>query len=453
MRIVMTSVVLAGAALAVAHPVPAVAGTETVLYSFTGDKAGDEPLDNPQLVMNAAGRLFGTAQNGSTTLSGNGLVFALTPPKTGQTAWTRQTLYRFGGSTSNDGAEPLNGLTQGANHALIGMTLRGGASSNCGTVYVLTPVTAGGQTVWSETVLYRFGATSTTDGCSPLNTRPMLDSSGTIFGITESGGGTGFGGVLFRLDPPAFGGTLWNETILHRFGAGTDGKGPTGALVADSGGNIYGTTNGGGTNGDGTVWEYIPPANQPPNGGYQTIYNFTGGSDGRNPFGGIVGPLSSGIVADVEFYGTAALGGPVGAACGADCGTVFSLTRQVIVGSTFGFSTLHNFTGGTDGQEPDAGLTVDAAGTLWGTTTFGGNSACADGCGTLFHLTRNSSVFGPRWNYAQAYAFKGPASNDGSGPENGVIANASGSLFGLTQLGGTSKVLSSGAGTVFEYMP
>jgi hypothetical protein len=457
MRIRACYAALACAALALGGAVPAVAGDQ-LLHSFRGGTDGDEPFGEPQLVRNPAGQLFGTAQNGSTSTTGNGLVFSLTAAASGSGAWNKNTLYYFGGGSSGggDGALPDDGLVLGKNRALFGMTNRGGASSGCGTVFELTPPSLAGQKLWNEAVLYRFSPNDNfSDGCGPFFTRPLLAANGSIYGTTEGGGGSGFIGTLFRLDPPPAGAALWTETILHRFGpSGSDGTEPTGTLVQDSAGNVYGTAQTGGTHGQGTVWEYIPPANAPPYGGYQTLYNFTGGSDGGGPLGGLAGPLNSGITADIEFYGTAALGG---AGCpvivsGVTCGTVFSLSRLLVVGSSFSFAVLHNFTGGTDGQWPTAGLMVDNGGRLWGTTSYGGSSNCTDGCGTLFSLTRNSVPFGPRWNYAQTYAFTG-APTDGEGPEGGLVEDPNGHFYGTTQLGGTSKAFSFGAGTVFEFTP
>ncbi|MGB8770724.1 MAG: choice-of-anchor tandem repeat GloVer-containing protein, partial [Candidatus Korobacteraceae bacterium] len=117
------------------------------------------------------------------------------------------------------------------------------------TVYELTPNGSGG---WTETVLYNFG--SGTDGSEPLASL-IFDSAGNLYGTTNSGGTYDYG-TVFELTPNGSGG--WTETVLHNFGSGTDGFWPEANLIFDAAGNLYGTTVGGGTYQWGTVFEITP---------------------------------------------------------------------------------------------------------------------------------------------------------------------------------------------------
>ena len=158
------------------------------------------------------------------------------------------------------------------------------------------------------------------------------------------------------------------ETVLHSFGSGTDGAGPRGNLIFDSAGNLYGTTQGGGTSSYGTVFELTPGAD-----GGQTetvLYSFSG-ADGASPAAGLVFDAAG------NLYGTTESGGASGA------GTVFELARPATAGEPWTETVLHDFGSGTDGTAPQSSLIFDAAGNLYGTTRSGG----AFGGGTVFELT------------------------------------------------------------------
>ncbi|MGH6847915.1 MAG: choice-of-anchor tandem repeat GloVer-containing protein, partial [Methylocella sp.] len=178
------------------------------------------------------------------------------------------------------------------------------------------------------------------------------------------GGGCG---VLFKLSP---GGT---ETVLHTLnGFPSDGSQPEAGLIADSSGNLYGTTSQGGASGNGVVFKLSP-------GGTETVlYSFKGGSDGSHPQAGLIAD-SSGIL-----YGTTPRGGGSVSGCdgGAGCGVVFKLSP----GGTE--TVLYAFTNGSDGGEPLAGLIADSRGNLYGTTFRGG----ALGSGTVFKLAGTGFV-------------------------------------------------------------
>jgi hypothetical protein len=243
---------------------------------------GDYP--NTPLIAGANGVLYGTAEGGGNMNlkecdGGCGTVFSLTPPVAPATAWTFQDIYRF--RSGSDGYIPQSGLVLGADGTLYGTTYYGGGSGcagggfvkpvadpgpGCGTVFSLTPPTAGG--LWTEAVLYSFQG-GTADGSFPesQSSNLVIRPGGVLYGVTTGGGGSGcFGqgcGVLYELAPPSTPGGSWTETILHIFTGGADGENPYSGPAIDSTGVLYGFANGGtGTacsgGGCGVVYQYIP---------------------------------------------------------------------------------------------------------------------------------------------------------------------------------------------------
>jgi uncharacterized repeat protein (TIGR03803 family) len=318
------------------------------------------------------------------------------------------------------------------------------------------------------TVLHSF-AGRPSDGRMP--TAPLIqDAAGNLYGTTF-GAGAFSGGTVFKVDASN------NETVLHNFWAGKWGVNPSGGLVQDAAGNLYGTTRTGGdlrcnenrSFGCGTVFKLDTT-------GHLTVLQRFHGTDGDGPnaallldpvagslYGTTIGggqasrgtifrvdiatghltvlksfPSSfgnpyGGVVLDAagNLYGTTGFGG--GTKC--DCGTVFKLdaARDFII--LFGFN-------GTDGSTPDGGVVLDAAGNLYGTTSAGGNSACSLGCGVVFKVdpsTLQETVL---------YSFTGLA--DGAFPAAGVIRDSDGNLYGTTRRGGKTKSAGGGFGVVFR---
>ena len=311
------------------------AGTQTTLYSFseTGFRqaaGGSNP--RADLIRDPAGNFYSTTFGGGA--SGAGVVFKLDP------AGNESVLYSFTGGA--DGANPVGGVIADPAGNLYGTTYRGGSSS-AGVVFKLDP--AG-----NETVLHSF--TGGADGGQPA-AGVIRDSAGNLYGTTERGGGSN-SGVVFKLDAAG------NETVLHSFRGGADGAQPAAGVIQDSAGNLYGTTQGGGGTGFGTVFK-VDTA------GHETVlHSFTGApSDGAYPSAGLLlGPAGN-------LYGTTTAGGSGrdGAGGGLEGGVVFEV-------DTAGHETvLHNFIGGpTDASNPKAPLVRDAAGNLYGTTWYGGGS-------------------------------------------------------------------------------
>jgi len=337
--------------------------TETSIYSSASPAEGEGFFDAGFLVLDKTGSLYGTVRWDGTR--GFGAVFQLTPPASGDT-WTETGLYNFG--SGSDAQNPYAGLIA-AGGALYGTTQWGGSSGE-GAVFRLTPpAQAGGA--WSETVLYSF--TGGNDGGEPLASPTAHD--GKLYGTTLNGGAGG-NGVVYQLSPPAKGSTVWTETVLHAFPANftNDGSSPQGALIFDKQGALYGTTpqTYGAVN-YGMVFKLTPPDWE------ETIlYAFTGGNDGEYPAGSLI------LDAKGSLYGTTA-GYPYGNQTGANEGSVFRLTPPAVAGGAWTETTLHTFTGGSDGGIPTDGLLLKGD-ALYGTTTSGGPDAQC-GCGVVFEIT------------------------------------------------------------------
>jgi hypothetical protein len=323
-----------------------------------------------------------------------------------------------------------------ANGNLYGTTDLGGTPTGgcpggtCGTVFELRPPKQKGGS-WKEKVLYSFCSQSgCTDGAYPQD-RLILDKEGNLYGTTNVGGlqggcnTSGFGGygcgVVFKLTHGTKG---WKESVLYTFNGTSDGGFPYAGVIFDKDGNIYGTTNGEGA-GAGTVYQL---KKQTKGWKEQTLYSFTGGADGGYP----IAPLA--IDASGNLYGTAEGGG-------VDFyGTVFELKPTK---SGWTEKTLYTFTGGQDGGYPSASL-VQHGNSWYGTAYGGGNkSACYTGCGSVFKLTKSGKV----WTETTLYSFQGGA--DGGEPENSVLFDANGNLYGTTTIGGDHGVY----GVVYEVTP
>jgi len=221
-----------------------------------------------------------------------------------------------------------------------------------------------------EEVLHSFG--KGTDGRFP-EAGLIIDSKGNLYGTTGGGGAYSYG-TVFELTPKA--GGRWTEKVLHSFNYnGKDGVDPYAGLIFDTAGSLYGTTSGGGAYSYGTVFELTPKAS----GGWteKVLHSFNeNGNDGYNP-------QQASLILDAagNLYGTTPFGGPLGGCSGLGCGTVFELTPKA--GGLWTEKVLHSFNdNGTDGYDPWAGLILDTAGHLYGTTYFGG----ASGGGTVFEI-------------------------------------------------------------------
>jgi uncharacterized repeat protein (TIGR03803 family) len=224
---------------------------ETVLYSFGSEPDGANPYAG--VILDKSGNLYGTTANGG---NNQGTVFKLSTEPAGGCAggsnpgngWCETVLYRFG-NKSGDGANPYGALVMDSKGDLYGTTLNAGAGT-WGTVFGVTPT-------GEEVTLYSFGS-EPNDGCNPFDGL-IRDSKGNLYGTANACGGLD-GGTVFELSPPETKGAAWTETILYAFnfdaGKG-DGTAPVGGLLMEDG-ILYGTTDLGGANGNGTVFELTP---------------------------------------------------------------------------------------------------------------------------------------------------------------------------------------------------
>jgi uncharacterized repeat protein (TIGR03803 family) len=254
---------------------------ERVIANFS---RADGFAPGTSVIMDAKGKLYGATSGGGAYEGGT--VFQLVPAAGG--TWTFNLLYAFTGG--KDGAYP-GWLT------LIGKNLYGGATfstNGAGLIFELTPSTSG---PWTETTLYDFSGGS--DGSGPKGPL-VMDKSGNFYGATILGGASN-DGTVFKL---AHSGSTWTESVLYSFTGGSDGSRPEMGPIFDSAGNLYGTTAYGGEGGCsegggcGAVYKLASGTWTE-----STLWEFTGGSDGGEPFDAL-------ILLNSELYGTTYYGGP-----------------------------------------------------------------------------------------------------------------------------------------------
>lgn len=369
------------------------AQTFSVLHNFTGGTDGANPYAG--VTVGPGGVLYGTAPNGG----GAGTVFRLSRVNS---SWVFSPLDEFTANGS-DGGNPYGGVVIGPNGALYG-TASAGGSENDGTVFELRPPAAFCRSVlcyWNQTILHTF--TSPPDGGFPLENL-TFDPAGDIYGTTEYGG-TNNAGAVFGLTPSGGG---YTESILHSFGSGTDGQYPLSDVVLDTAGNVYGTTNEGGTGtecnlGCGTVYQLMPS-----NGGWveNVLVNFDN-ENGGYPYGNLT------IDGSGNLYGTTAGGGRNGD------GVVFKLAPS---GGGFTYSALYSFSSPCGSR---GGVAIDAAGNFFGTCWIGG----AYGYGWVYELTNCSETC----NVVDLHDF---SRSDGAAPYGAPALDANGNLYGTTVIGG-----------------
>lgn len=245
------------------------------------------------------------------------------------------------------------------------------------------------------TTLHAF--TSGTDGANPF-AGLVRGADGNYYGAAETGSNNS--GTIFQVT------TSGSFATIFQFTGGNDGANPYGNLVSGTDGLLYGTTETSGSNGFGTVFSITT------SGSLTTLYSFSGGADGGNPYGGVVFGL------DRNLYGTTSSGG-------SGAGTIFQISTS---GS---LATLHTFNSTVDGGTPKAALLTANNGSLYGTTVTGGSS----GNGAIFNITTSGT-------FSVVHAFTG--GSDGATPYAGLITGSDGNLYGTTETGG------GGYGTVYK---
>lgn len=329
-------------------------GKEKVLYSFAGTPDGSDP---GALVEGGNGELYGTTATGGS--DNYGTVFKI--DSSGQ----ETVLYSFAGGI--DGFSPAGPLISDPQGNLYGVTGSGG-TGGYGTVFKLA-------SNGTKTILHSFS--DHPDGTYP-NGGLARDTAGNLYGTTYTGGpdpscgffATGCG-IVFKVTPAG------KETVFYSFdnrNAPEDGYQPSGNLISDSAGNLYGTTQDGGSDGlYGTVYQITPSGKE------TVLYSFYGDNDGENPYAGVVRDAAG------NLYGTTQEGGNKGPCYNgffySGCGTVFKI-------SPTGQETILLVFNAANGESPYGSLLLDSKGNLWGTAAGGGSQECAqDGCGVVFKLS------------------------------------------------------------------
>jgi uncharacterized repeat protein (TIGR03803 family) len=370
------------------------AQTFRVIHTFTGEAEGSHPSTG--LTLDRAGNLYGT------TIFGLGTVFQL---KETNGSWQLNTLYAFGVNVL-DADTPMGRTVFGSDGTLYGTTFLGGSGrcpGGCGAVYALRPPRTTCRTAvcpWTETVLYSF--TGGADGSQPQSVELVFDRAGNLYGTTPGGGSNGYG-VVFKLSPA---GGRWTESVIHSFN-GQDGIGVVSGVTLDTAGNLYGTTVGGGLHGQGNVYQLAPSGL-----GWTTttLYSFQDGNDGEGPVGGLI------IDQSANLYGTTMSGGSGGG------GTVFELSPS---GGSWTYALLYGLSG-CFVCGPRDNLVMDTAGSLYGTTYAEGTY----GQGSVFKLTPTNDG----WTYTSLHDFTG--GSDGANPVGGPTLDANGNVYGTTYYGG-----------------
>jgi uncharacterized repeat protein (TIGR03803 family) len=336
---------------------------------------------------------------------------------------TEKVLYSFSGV---DGAKPYASLIFDAAGNLYGTASEGGSNNSgcnggsCGIVFELKRGTNG---KWTEKVLHAFSGGN--DGGNPYGNL-IFDTAGNLYGTTELGGAQA-SGTVFQLTLGANG--TWTETVLYSLCSTPnckDGGNPTAGLIFDLPGNLYGTTSeGGGAGSVGTVFELSPGS-----GGTWTetvlhSFCYLNCDGGWGPYASLI------LDANGNLYGTTCCGGPPG---GTGFGVVFKLAPGR--GGIWTESVLHVFGNGAGGVSPQASLIFDATGNLY-STTYGGSG---NALGTVFKLTHGTG----NWTAKVLHSFD--RTRDGHDPYAGLIIDAAGHFYGTTPWGGAYG----SGGTVFE---
>jgi len=390
------------------------AQTFQALHTFEGAD-GNSP---GALVIDPAGNLYGTTSAGGITTCAPfacGTVFQLSPS---QGSWSFATLYKF--KSKADGFAPASPLTIGPGGIFYGATVDGGLEGGGGTVFRLSPICADPgcrQRQWIKDTLYRFGQC---DGAG-TNGGLVLDKSGNLYGTTIAM--CGFTGQAFQLSPTQGLRSPWKKTLVHPFnGPPTDGRWVLGTIFIDSSGDLYGPTYLGGTDDAGIIYRI---SRQGSTWSEKLIHVFTGSqilhpintliADSTGSFYGVTygdqqpshafkltkagdswdfsllytflpgqaSLLASGLVMDASgnLYG-------VGEGGAHGFGAVYKLTQTP---NGWAYTSLYDFTNGSDGAHPYGPLVIDAAGNLYGSSASGGDLNCGggNGCGTVWTIKVN----------------------------------------------------------------
>jgi uncharacterized repeat protein (TIGR03803 family) len=377
-----------------------VSATVQTLVDFNGTDGSQPQYVN--LLIDANGDLFGTTEHGGP--GGYGTVFEITDSALTGYASTPTTLATF---TNSTGENPYSGLLMDAQGNLFGTTV-GGGDSNFGTAFEISfmPTTGYSNT---PTTIANFSVTSSG---APVYAALVADSNGNLFGTSVSGGAFGSGN-LFEIPYSALSGYSATAVPIVSF---TDGASPYESLTIDANGDLFGTASQGGATGRGEVYELA----YNPSTGYAAtpavLASFTG-INGEIPIGSLIADSNG------NLFGTTVLGGAYinDGVFEINAGTVF----EIVAGSG-SITTLASFNG-SDGQYPEGSLIEDAQGNLFGTTEAGGTY----NDGTVFEIAAGSGKISDLFNFDGA---------NGQYLEGGLTADSAGNLFGVTSGGGPAMV-------------
>lgn len=316
----------------------------------------------------------------------------------------------------------------------------------CGLVYELSPPAAAGRT-WTATMLYAFKGENNGDGANPYGTL-IFDKQGNLYGTTQAGG-TNNSGTVFELSPPASAGGSWTESVLYIFpGDGSQGDWPEGNLVFDAQGNLYGTTSIGGTVSSlpcylGCGVFFQLLAPATPGGAWTMGANHSFGTTA----GDGMQPASGVIFRNGAIYGITLSGGS--GSCTYGCGTIFEF---VVSNNQLTEQILYSIEPEDNAWASFGGVIFDPKGNMYGTTRQGGNLCAAsiyETCGTVFELSPSTS--GTGWTFSTLYLFTGGL--DGGNPYDTLFRDGSGNLYGTANIGGWNNRNSRNNGTVFKLIP
>ncbi|HEY6764497.1 MAG TPA: choice-of-anchor tandem repeat GloVer-containing protein [Candidatus Sulfotelmatobacter sp.] len=379
----------------------------TVLHNFDPNLGEGAGLWN-SVAFDTQGNMYGTTRGGGA--HSYGTVFELSPNADG--TWNQAVLHSFANGDT-DGYLPISSVLVDGSGNLYATAEEGGSGHlHSGTVFEMIPSSTG----WTLKVLHNFGST-TTDGASP-KAGLVMDRLGNLYGTASN---------VFELTPKSSG---WIESVLYSFPGINGGNGPYAGVILDPSGNLYGTAQAGGAYAGGVAYEIRHAAKR----WKESVPH----SFGAFPQDG-VGPSNGNLTMDNagNIYGTTFAGGATTACEGNGCGTIFKLSPTT--GGHWKETVLYSFQSVATGFGPGAGVTLDSAGNIYGTTIYGGSTSCA--CGVVYKLSPNSDG---TWIYTILHSFSG---NDGGQPlANLVLYN--GNLYGTAVGGG-----SGGGGVVFEITP
>lgn len=321
---------------------------EKILYDFSNSR-GDDLYSSGPLALDAKGNAYGTSNSGGDPTCNCGYVFEVVRSASG---WTESVIHTFLGG-ENDGADPVSGVIRDSAGNLYGTATQAGSENYNGAVFELMPNSDG---TWTESIIYGFPGDGGYYPIGPLT----LDAAGNLYGTASQGGLYG-NGTVFKLTPS---GDSWTQTTLYDFTGGKNGGSPANGLAFDVAGNLYGTTQYGGTDTVGNVFKLAPT-----NGywNFSMLHSFTGGPDGGYPDGNLAIDTSG------NLYGTTQVGGTY------QYGTVYKFAKS---NARWNETILHTFTNGPDGSYPE-GLILGPSESLYGAADGGG----IKNSGVVFEIT------------------------------------------------------------------